>query len=76
MHVIQHYGRTTSTRISKLACEHIQIGKRDVGRPKKRRTDQHPRRNNKPGMVYTVLLLLLMIVQLNICSLTAINVPY
>jgi len=30
----------------------------------------------KLGMVYIVLLLLLMMIQLNICSLTAINVPY
>jgi hypothetical protein len=40
MRVVQHYARTTNTRISNLVCEHIQIGKRDVGRPRKRRTDQ------------------------------------
>ena len=37
--------------ISKLAYEYVPTGKRNVDRPRRRWTDQQPRKQNKPGML-------------------------
>lgn len=51
--------RTDDTHISKLLCEYSPSGGRNIGRPKKRRTEQLPLKQKKPGMTYTLLLLLM-----------------
>ena len=55
----QHILRKNNTRVRKLVYEYVPDGRRNVGWPRKRWRDQHTWRRKKPGMPYTLLLLLM-----------------
>jgi hypothetical protein len=54
--------RTNNTHIPMQVNEHILTSRRNVGRPRKRWMDQHPRRQHKLGVANTLLMMIVVAV--------------
>lgn len=54
----QHLFRMNDTGISKLVYEYLPAGRRNIGPPRKRWSDQHPQRETKQKLASTLLLVM------------------